>query len=117
MVLLWPVPEKPKILQRWADPANAKALNVFLLKARIYQKTGDKAGAKSTAENVIVMATEAKTSRLDLRLTEEERDLYQRAAEHDGRTLSNWIRDRLNKAARAELGDGTVKGKGKRPSP
>jgi len=46
----------------------------------------------------------AKTSRLDLRLTEEERELYQRAAEADSRTLSNWIRDRLNKAARAEVG-------------
>ena len=52
----------------------------------------------------------AKSSRLDLRLTEEERDLYQRAAEADSRTLSNWIRDRLNKAAKAELGEG---GKGK----
>jgi uncharacterized protein (DUF1778 family) len=63
------------------------------------------------------MDTRAKTSRLDLRLTEEERDLYQRAAEGDGRTLSNWIRDRLNKAARVELADRTAKGKGKRPSP
>jgi uncharacterized protein (DUF1778 family) len=47
----------------------------------------------------------AKTSRLDLRLSEEERDLYERAAEADSRTLSNWIRDRLNKAAKAELGE------------
>lgn len=45
----------------------------------------------------------AKSSRLDLRLSEDERDLYERAAEADSRTLSNWIRDRLNKAARAEL--------------
>jgi uncharacterized protein (DUF1778 family) len=52
-----------------------------------------------------VMATDTKTSRLDLRLTEEERDLYERAARADSRTLSNWIRDRLNKAAKAELGD------------
>jgi hypothetical protein len=58
-----------------------------------------------------VMANEAKSSRLDLRLTEEERALYQRAAEADGRTLSNWIRDRLNKSANAELGTG---GKAKR---
>ena len=52
-----------------------------------------------------VMADTPKTSRLDLRLTEEERVLYQRAADADSRTLSNWIRDRLNKAARAELGE------------
>lgn len=56
----------------------------------------------------------AKTSRLDLRLTEEERDLYQRAAEADSRTLSNWIRDRLNKAAKADLGEEGGKGKGRK---
>lgn len=54
---------------------------------------------------------DTKTSRLELRLTDEEKDLYQRAAEQDNRPLSNWIRDRLNKAARAELGD---KGRGKK---
>jgi uncharacterized protein (DUF1778 family) len=54
----------------------------------------------------------AKSSRLDLRLSEEERELYERAAEADSRTLSNWIRDRLNKAAKFELGD-DGKGKGK----
>jgi hypothetical protein len=32
------------------------------------------------------------------------------SAEADGRTLSNWIRDRLNKSASAELGED---GKGK----
>lgn len=42
------------------DPANAKAFYMFLLKARIYQKTGDKAGAKASAEKTIVLATEAK---------------------------------------------------------
>jgi uncharacterized protein (DUF1778 family) len=63
------------------------------------------------------MANDAKTSRLDLRLTEEERELYQRAADQDSRTLSNWIRDRLNRAARGELGEDGAKGKGKRPSP
>ena len=52
------------------------------------------------------MATDTKSSRLDLRLTEEERELYERAARADSRTLSNWIRDRLNKAAKAELGGG-----------
>jgi uncharacterized protein (DUF1778 family) len=52
------------------------------------------------------MATDTKSSRLDLRLTEEERELYERAAKADSRTLSNWIRDRLNKAAKSELGGG-----------
>jgi uncharacterized protein (DUF1778 family) len=56
-----------------------------------------------------------KTSRLELRLAEGDKGLFQRAAEQDGRPLSNWIRDRLLKAARAELGDGG-KGKGKRRS-
>jgi hypothetical protein len=55
----------------------------------------------------------AKTSRLDLRLTEEERELYQRAAEKDSRTLSNWIRDRLNKSAKTELGEGGYASPGK----
>jgi hypothetical protein len=32
-----------------ADPANAKAFYMFLLKARIYKKLGDKAGAKASA--------------------------------------------------------------------
>ena len=56
----------------------------------------------------------AKTSRLDLRLSEVERELYERAAEADSRTLSNWIRDRLNKAAKAELGEEDGKGKGRK---
>lgn len=43
-----------------ADPANAKSANVFLLKAKIYQKAGDKAGAKANAEKTITLATEAK---------------------------------------------------------
>jgi uncharacterized protein (DUF1778 family) len=49
------------------------------------------------------MAEITLTSRLELRLTDAEKDLYQRAAERDGRPLSNWIRDRLNKAANSEL--------------
>ena len=59
------------------------------------------------------MPSTPKTSRLDLRLTEEERDLYQQAADSDGRTLSNWIRDRLNKSAREELGEKGKKSGGK----
>jgi hypothetical protein len=43
-----------------ADPANAKAFYIYLLKARIYQKLGNKAVAKSTAEKTIALATEAK---------------------------------------------------------
>jgi uncharacterized protein (DUF1778 family) len=50
-----------------------------------------------------------KTSRLELRLAEGDKDLFQRAADQDGRPLSNWIRDRLLKAARAELGDAAGK--------
>lgn len=56
------------------------------------------------------------TSRLEIRLTDEDKTLFQRAADQDGRPVSNWIRDRLLKAARAELGEGG-KGRGKRPSP
>jgi len=41
------------------DPANAKAFYMYLLKARIHQKMGDKAGAKTNAEKTITLATEA----------------------------------------------------------
>jgi len=50
---------------------------------------------------------------LDLRLTEAERELYERAATADDRTLSNWIRSRLTAAANKELGEGGAKGKSK----
>ncbi|GGH66775.1 hypothetical protein GCM10011379_21310 [Filimonas zeae] len=43
-----------------ADPANARAAHVFMLKTRIYQKLGDKAGAKASAEKTLALATEAK---------------------------------------------------------
>ncbi len=42
------------------DPANAKAIHVFWLKARIYKKLGDKAGAKTNAEKTIALAAEVK---------------------------------------------------------
>jgi tetratricopeptide (TPR) repeat protein len=42
------------------DPANEKAFYMYLLKARIYQKSGDKAGAKANAEKTIVLSTEVK---------------------------------------------------------
>jgi hypothetical protein len=48
---------------------------------------------------------DTKTSRLELRLTDAEKDLYQRAADRDNRPLSNWIRDRLEKAATVELAE------------
>lgn len=55
-----PAKAKEWIDKATADPANAKAFYIFLLKARIYQKLGNKAVAKSTAEKTIALATEAK---------------------------------------------------------
>ncbi|RYD82399.1 MAG: DUF2911 domain-containing protein [Sphingobacteriales bacterium] len=43
-----------------ADPAYAKSMNVFWLKARIYQKAGDKTAAKVAAEKLLTLATDAK---------------------------------------------------------
>ena len=37
-----------------------------------------------------------------IRMTESERERYQHAAERSGSTLSAWIRDRLDKAAKRE---------------
>ena len=45
-----------------ADPANAKAYYMYLLKARIHEKMGDKAGAKLNAEKTITFAKEAKNA-------------------------------------------------------
>jgi uncharacterized protein (DUF1778 family) len=53
----------------------------------------------------VCMNTEPKDIRLDMRISKGEKELYQRAADQDGRPLSNWIRDRLNRAAREELGE------------
>jgi uncharacterized protein (DUF1778 family) len=61
--------------------------------------------------------SQTKTARFELRLTEEEKSLYQRAADRDGRPVANWIRDRLQRIAREELDDGSAKGRSKRPSP
>jgi uncharacterized protein (DUF1778 family) len=60
-----------------------------------------------------------KTDRIELRIGADEKELFQRAADNDGRPLSNWIRDRLLRAARQELSEKEGgKGKGKRnPSP
>ncbi len=43
-----------------ADPANSKAYYMYLLKARIHEKMGDKAGAKVASQKTIALATEAK---------------------------------------------------------
>ena len=58
-----------------------------------------------------VCMADTKNTRLDMRVSEAEKELFQRAAEQDGRPLSNWIRDRLLKAARTELGEGGTNGK------
>jgi len=58
------------------------------------------------------------SARFELRLTDEEKDLYRRAAEQDGRPVANWMRDRLLRAAREELAGTGGQGKGrKRPAP
>jgi uncharacterized protein (DUF1778 family) len=49
------------------------------------------------------MSDDTKSVRLDMRISPEDKDLFQRAAEKDGRSMSNWIRDRLLKAAKDEL--------------
>ena len=38
-----------------------------------------------------------------VRMTREQLDLFRKAAEADGRSVSNWARDRLEKAAAKEL--------------
>lgn len=64
------------------------------------------------------MSERVLTARLELRLTEEEKELFQRAADRDGRPVSNWIRQRLVQLAQEELASGEkVKGRGKRSSP
>jgi len=39
-----------------------------------------------------------------VRVTPEQLESYRKAAEKDGRTVSNWARDRLDRASRQELG-------------
>ena len=45
---------------------------------------------------------EAKGDILHLRIAEEERINYQKSAERCGLPLSEWVRDRLNRAAKRE---------------
>lgn len=40
---------------------------------------------------------------LQVRVTDEQLELFKRAAEKDGRPLSSWVRDRLTKNAKKEL--------------
>lgn len=40
---------------------------------------------------------------LQVRVTREQQRLFAKAAQKDGRPLSNWVRDRLEKAAKKEL--------------
>jgi uncharacterized protein (DUF1778 family) len=42
-------------------------------------------------------------TRLSLRVKESDKDTWRRAAELDGRNLTNWIVTRLNRAAAREL--------------
>jgi uncharacterized protein (DUF1778 family) len=64
------------------------------------------------------MPETTKSIRLDMRISPGDKELFQRAADQDGRTLSDWIRHRLLRTARQELGESGGKGKAKRrPSP
>ena len=45
----------------------------------------------------------AKSKVFQLRLTETEKEAFRLAAERDGKTLSDWIRDRLRRVSRQEL--------------
>lgn len=58
---------------------------------------GKKRGAPKKAAAV------KKSSLLQLRLSEDEKEAFVRAAELDGKKLSEWIRDRLRRDSRAEL--------------
>lgn len=48
-------------------------------------------------------ATSTKDARLEIRISQAEKELCQQAADQDDRPLSNWIRSRLVKAAQDEL--------------
>lgn len=43
---------------------------------------------------------------LQVRVSAEQMELFRQAAEADGRNLSNWARDRLEKLARSEIRKG-----------
>lgn len=48
---------------------------------------------------------EAQTARIYMRAEPGEKDRYERAAEKAGVTLTEWVKDRLNRAARREIGE------------
>jgi uncharacterized protein (DUF1778 family) len=45
----------------------------------------------------------AKAERIPIRVSNAEKEAFQAAAELDGKTTSDWIRDRLRRLARQEL--------------
>lgn len=45
---------------------------------------------------------ESKADLLHIRIAAEERTSYQKAADNTGMSFSEWVRDRLNKAARRD---------------
>lgn len=45
----------------------------------------------------------AKTGRIPIRVSDAEKEAFRAAAELDGKTTSDWIRDRLRRNARQEL--------------
>lgn len=48
---------------------------------------------------------EPQTARIHLRAQPSEKDRYERAAEKAGLPLADWIKERLNRAAKREIGD------------
>jgi uncharacterized protein (DUF1778 family) len=53
---------------------------------------------------VAVKRTQGRSDRpLQVRVAQEQYRLFEQAAEKDERSLSNWVRDRLTKAAKKEL--------------
>ena len=56
----------------------------------------------------------AKDARLEIRISQAEKELCQQAADQDDRPLSGWIRSRLVRAAKAELEEKQGGKKGKR---
>jgi uncharacterized protein (DUF1778 family) len=53
----------------------------------------------------VLMETNARSGRLEMRLEPGEKEAFQRAAELAGLTLSGWVRERLRRLAKSELED------------
>lgn len=58
-----------------------------------------------TCQYNVITILDMKTDLLQLRLTPEEKEGFQRAADLAGVALSAWVRERLRSAARRELTD------------